>query len=298
MLETCQHNWMKSSDDIDVKATPHVNGLTAEAPIQEGHMTRQESPRILIVNDDGIDEPGIKLLEEVALQFSDDVWVVAPDGDRSGAGHSLSVKDPIRVVQRDERHFAIKGSPTDCALLGVYELLGDRRPDLLLSGINRGPNLAEDITYSGTASAAMEGAMLGIPSIALSQIIRYNSPIHWETARHYAPIVIRQLLDLEWHQGLFVNVNFPDCPLDQASGIRATTQGQRPAGSFKPVRRVDERHVPYYWIKIAFPEGGHADGNDLQAALDRTVSVTPLRIEMTAHDMVPQVAALFNVDAS
>ena len=253
----------------------------------------QPSPRILVVNDDGIDAPGIKLLEEVARGISDDVWVVAPDEERSGAGHSMSISHPIRIVQRDERHFAIKGSPTDCALLGVYELLGDRRPDLLLSGVNRGPNLAEDVTYSGTASAAMEGAMLGIPSIALSQIIRYQQPIHWATARHYAPIVIERLRRLEWRPGLFCNVNFPDCPVDQVKGIRATAQGRRPAGAFQPVRRVDERYVPYYWIKIGFPEGGHEVGNDLQAALDNEVSVTPLQIEMTDHGLLPAVADLF-----
>jgi 5'-nucleotidase len=253
-------------------------------------------PRILVVNDDGIDAPGIKLLEEIARQFSDDVWVVAPDEERSGAGHSMSITHPIRVTQRDERHFSIRGTPTDCALLAVYEFMADKRPDLLLSGINRGPNLAEDITYSGTASAAMEGAMLGIPSIALSQIIRYHSEIHWDTARKYAPVVIRQLLDLDWRPGLFCNVNFPNCPVDQVTGIRATTQGMRPSGAFQPVRRVDERHVPYYWIRIGFPEGGHDEGNDLQAALDCAVSVTPLQIEMTAHHILPDIERLFARD--
>lgn len=256
-------------------------------------MAGRDNPRILIINDDGIDAQGIKLLETAARTFSDDIWVVAPDEERSGAGHSMSLTYPIRVNQRDERHFAVKGSPTDCALLGVYEFLKDRKPDVLLSGINRGPNLAEDITYSGTASAAMEGAMLGIPSIALSQIIRYQSEIHWETAEKYAPVVIGKLLELDWRPGLFCNVNFPNCPLADVAGIRATTQGQRPSGAFQPVKRIDERFVPYYWIKIGFPEGGHGEGNDLQAALDNVVSVTPLQIEMTAHETLPAVAALF-----
>lgn len=252
-----------------------------------------KNPRVLIVNDDGIDGPGIVLLEEVVRRFTDDVWVVAPDEERSGAGHSLSLSYPIRIRERDDRHFAVKGSPTDCALLGIYELMGDRKPDLLLSGINRGPNLAEDITYSGTASAAMEGAMLGIPSVALSQVITYQSEIHWATARHYAPIVIEKLMDLNWQPGLFVNVNFPNCPVDQVTGVRATTQGMRPPGAFRPMRRVDERHVPYYWIKIAFPDGGEQDGNDLAAMRDRAVSVTPLQIEMTAHGAMDDVTALF-----
>ncbi len=257
-------------------------------------MSEVSAPRILIVNDDGIDAPGIVLLEEIARGFSDDIWVVAPEDERSGAGHSMSISHPIRVTKRDERHYAIKGSPTDCVLLGIYEFMGDRRPDLLLSGINRGPNLAEDITYSGTASAAMEGAMLGIPSIALSQIITYQSEIHWATARRFAPDVIARLLTLEWSPGLFVNVNFPNCPPDEVTGIGATRQGMRPEGAFRPVRRVDERHVPYYWIKSGFPDGGHEDGNDLQAALDRKVSVTPLQINMTAEHRLSSIASLFD----
>ena len=256
-------------------------------------MAVPHNPRILIVNDDGIDAPGIHLLEEAAREISDDIWVVAPQEESSGAGHSMSISHPIRVRQRDERHFALRGSPTDCVLMGVYELLGDRKPDILLSGINRGPNLAEDVTYSGTASAAMEGAMLGIPSIALSQIIRYKSEIHWDTARRYAPIVIRKLLDLDWRRGLFMNVNFPDCPVDEVQGVVATRQGMRPDGAFRPVARIDERHVPYYWIRIGFPEGGNEPGNDIQAALDRQVSVTPMQLDMTADEMVDRVGGLF-----
>jgi 5'-nucleotidase len=167
-----------------------------------------------------------------------------------------------------------------------------KRPDLLLSGINRGPNLAEDITYSGTASAAMEGAMLGIPSIALSQIITYQSEIHWATSRQFAPQVIERVRRLQWAPGLFVNVNFPNCPPGEVTGIVATRQGLRPESAFRPVRRVDERHVPYYWIKIGFPDGGHESGNDLQAALDHQVSVTPLQIEMTARNKVSEIAEL------
>jgi 5'-nucleotidase len=256
-------------------------------------MTAKTNPRVLIVNDDGIDAPGIVLLEEIVRRFTDDVWVVAPDEERSGAGHSLSMSHPIRVRQRDSRHFAIKGTPTDCALLGVYELMQDRRPDVLLSGINRGPNLAEDITYSGTASAAIEGAMLGIPSVALSQVIAYKSEIHWDTARLYAPIVIERLLTMHWRQGTFVNVNFPNCPPDKVTGIRITSQGMRPPGTFRPVARIDERHVPYYWIKVAYPHGGEADGNDLQAAADNAVSVTPLQLNMTSYDLMPEVTTLF-----
>jgi 5'-nucleotidase len=250
-------------------------------------------PRVLIVNDDGIDGPGIVLLEKLVGAFTDDIWVIAPDEERSGAGHSLSTYLPIRVRPRDERHFAVKGTPTDCALLGVHDLIPGRKPDIILSGINRGPNLAEDVTYSGTASAAMEGAMLGIPAIALSQVFHPPAPAPWATAEAFGGEVIGKLLRMKWRPGLFVNVNFPDCEPDEVRGIRVTTQGLRPPGAFRPIRRVDERHIPYYWIKIEHPEGGHAPGNDLQAALDREVSITPLQLDMTCRPAMPELAALF-----
>ena len=226
----------------------------------------EANPRVLIVNDDGIDAPGILLLEEIVRAFTDDVWVVAPDEERSGAGHSLSLSYPVRVRERGNKHYAVKGTPTDCALLGVYELMGDRRPDILLSGINRGPNLADDVTYSGTACAAIEGAMLGIPAIALSQVFTYQHTVQWETARRYAPQVIERLLKLRWRTGMFINVNFPNCEADAVTGMRITRQGTRPPGSYRPVPRVDERHVPYYWIKVAFSggrrRGGQRSGSD------------------------------------
>lgn len=249
--------------------------------------------RILITNDDGIDGDGIRLLEKVALQMSDDVWVIAPEDERSGAGHSMSISHPIRIRQRDERHFAIRGTPTDCALLGIHELIPGKRPDIILSGINRGPNLAEDITYSGTCSAAMEGAVLGIPAIALSQIIRYKSEIHWTTSEKFAAPVLERLIAMDWQPGQFVNVNFPDCPPDEVTGMRVTTLGMRPEGAFRPVGRIDERHVPYWWIKINFPDGGNVPGNDLQAAIDKQVSITPLRLDMTDHAALAKLQDLF-----
>jgi 5'-nucleotidase len=239
--------------------------------------------RFLLVNDDGIEAPGIKLLEEVVRQFSDDVWVVAPDEEKSGASHSLSMTLPIRVRRIDDRHYAIKGTPTDCALIAVWELMTDQRPTVLISGINRGANLAEDITYSGTAAAAMEGTFLGIRSIAFSQVFTLGGEAPWETARRFAPVVIDKLLSCDWEPGTFVNVNFPDCGPDEVSGLRVTTQGQRLPGSFRPERRIDARHVPYYWIRLAYQDGTPAAGTDLQAMADRAVSVTPMHLDLTAH---------------
>ncbi len=238
--------------------------------------------RVLIVNDDGVEAPGIKLLEELARQFTDDVWVVAPDEEKSGFSHSISMTIPVRVRKIDERHYAVKGTPTDCALLAIYELMGGKPPTVLLSGINRGANLAEDMTYSGTAAAAMEGALLGIRSIALSQVFIIGGTVHWETARHYAPPVLERLLACDWEPGSFVNVNFPDAPADAVTGVRVTTQGRRLPGSFKPVRRVDERDFPYYWIKLTYQNGDLEAGTDLEAIDQRAVSITPMQMDLTA----------------
>jgi 5'-nucleotidase len=239
--------------------------------------------RILIVNDDGVEAYGIKLLEELAREISDDVWVVAPDEEKSGFSHSISMTIPIRVRKIDDRHYAIKGTPTDCALLAIYELMGGVKPNVLLSGVNRGANLAEDITYSGTAAAAMEGALLGIRSIALSQVFTIGGEAHWETARRFAPAILRRLLSCDWQPGTFVNVNFPNAPPDAVGETRVTTQGRRLPGSFLPVRRVDERNFPYYWIKLAYKTSDLEPGGDLAAIADNAISVTPMHLDLTAH---------------
>jgi 5'-nucleotidase len=239
--------------------------------------------RILVVNDDGIEAEGIKLLEELAHRWTDDVWVVAPDEEKSGFSHAISMTVPVRMRKIDDRHYAVKGTPTDCALLGIYELMGDRPPTVLLSGVNRGANLAEDVTYSGTAAAAMEGALLGIRSIALSQVFTIGGEVHWATARRYAPDVLEKLFACDWQPGSFVNVNFPDAPPDKVVGERVTTQSRRLPGSFRPVRRVDERNFPYYWIKLAYETAELEVDGDLRAIAENAISITPLQMDMTAN---------------
>ena len=249
--------------------------------------------RVLIVNDDGIHGEGIKLLEEQVRTFTDDVWVVAPDEERSGASHSLSLTIPVRVRQLDERHFAVKGTPTDCALLAIWELMADKRPTLLLSGINRGANLAEDVTYSGTAAAAMEGTLLGIRSIALSQVFSAGGEPHWETARKFTLPVLEKLLTCDWQPGTFVSVNFPDAPPEAVTGTYITTQGLRLPGSFRPTKRVDGRNVPYYWIQSAYSVGTLEAETDLEAIADNAVSITPLQLDMTAHSFRHYLTSTF-----
>jgi 5'-nucleotidase len=249
--------------------------------------------RFLLVNDDGFGAPGIVLLEELVRRFSDDVWVVAPDDERSGAAHSISLTTPLRVRRIDDRRFAIRGTPTDCVLMAVWELMGEGPPIVVLSGINRGANLAEDITYSGTAAPAMEGALLGLRSIALSQVFTIGGEPYWETARAFAPALLERLLTCEWQPGVFVNVNFPDVPPDRVAGIRVTTQGQRLPGSFRPEQRIDARHVPYYWIRLAYREGTLEPGTDLAAVGENSVSITPMQLDLTAHDFHRRLDRLY-----
>jgi 5'-nucleotidase len=244
---------------------------------------RLSQHRILIVNDDGVDAEGLRLLEELAREISDDIWVVAPDEEKSGFSHSISMTIPIRVRKINERRYAVKGTPTDCALLAIYEFMGGEKPTVLLSGINRGANLAEDITYSGTAAAAMEGALLGVRSIALSQVFAIGGEANWATAREFAPAILRRLLACDWEPGSFVNVNFPDCPPEAVTETLVTTQGRRLPGSFRPVRRVDERNFPYYWIKLAYETGDLEAGTDLHAIAHNTISVTPMQLDLTSN---------------
>ena len=248
--------------------------------------------RILISNDDGIEAPGIKVLEEVARTLSDDVWVVAPESEQSAVAHSLTIRRPLRLRQVGERRYCVDGTPTDSVLLGVRQLLVDKRPDLVLSGINRGSNLGDDVSYSGTVAAAMEGALLGIPSIALSQHIVGDTPIKWDTGRHWAPEVIRRLAAEGWPPNVLINVNFPDLAADRVGGIIVADQGKRKIGD-ELVERIDPRGQPYYWIGGQRLEDPGVEGTDLAAVYEGKVAVTPLGTDFTHRGTLAAMASLF-----
>ena len=251
--------------------------------------------RILLVNDDGVHSRGIELLEELARQFTDDVWVVAPDEEKSGASHSISLSHPVRVRKLGDKRYAVKGTPTDCVIMAVWEIMADTPPTVVIAGINHGENLAEDITYSGTAGPAIEAALLGIRSIAMSQVYKFQLglPPTFETARHFGPQVLKQLLSCPWEKGSLVNVNFPDAALDEVSGVRITTQGLRLPGSFSPIAGRDGRSAPFYWIKIQYDIGDPPAETDLAAIRDKAVSVTPLQLDMTAHSFAAHLKTAF-----
>jgi 5'-nucleotidase len=248
--------------------------------------------RILISNDDGIEAPGIKILERIALELTDDVWVVAPDQEQSGASHSLTMRRPLRLIERSERRYAVDGTPTDCVLLAVKKLLRERRPDLVLSGINGGSNAGEDLTYSGTVAAAMEATLLGIPAIALSQDYPDGSPIPWDTGKALGAEVIRRLLQQPWPENTLININFPSVPPDRVAGIAVTCQGRRDLAE-NLVEGRDPRGRPYYWIGQMREVGDAAPGTDIAALTENKVSITPINMDLTNMRLLDSLRLLF-----
>lgn len=248
-------------------------------------------PRILVTNDDGIHAPGLKVLEKIARAISKDVWVVAPEVEQSGAGHSLSLQTPLRFHKLGSRRFAVGGTPTDCVLTAVRAIVPGKI-DLVLSGINRGGNVAEDITHSGTVAAAMEGTLCDIPSIAFSQDFDFdgeNPTVHWQTAETYAPQIIDKLLTGKWPGDTMFNVNFPDCVHAQVKGIKMVAHGKRDVPK-QLTRAVDPKGRPYYWLNWA-DEGvdPRRPDADIKWLYDGYVTVTPICLDLTNYSVLQRL---------
>lgn len=254
--------------------------------------------RILLTNDDGIHAEGLAVLERIARQISDDVWVVAPETDQSGLAHSLTLSEPLRLRQIDERHFALRGTPTDCVIMGVRHVLPEA-PDLILSGVNSGANMADDVTYSGTVAGAMEGTLLGVKSIALSQEYEYEADrrvVPWETAEAHAPAFIKQLIEAGWPEGVLLNINFPNCDPDDVKGTRVTAQGKLSHDARLDERR-DGRGFPYFWLQFRRAKSEVAADSDIAAIRNDHISVTPLQLDLTAHKVRADLSKALGVEA-
>ena len=252
--------------------------------------------RILITNDDGIHAEGLDICGEIGRALSDEVWVIAPEFDQSGVSHSLSLNDPLRLREIGERRFAVKGTPTDCIIMGARHVMKDRPPDLVLSGVNRGRNAGEDVIYSGTVAGAVEGTILGIPSFALSQAYRSRSgqPPHWSTAVRFAPDIIRRVLEAGIPRDVLININFPDCAPESVTGIAVTAQGRNRQERLQIDARQDGRGNAYYWIAYVRMRGMPPDdGSDFSALANNRIAVTPLRLDMTDEPFMTQLADLF-----
>ncbi len=248
--------------------------------------------RILLSNDDGIHAAGLAVLERIARSLSSDVWVVAPATEQSGTGHSLTLHSPLRPVKLGENRYTISGTPTDCVMVAINHLMKDHPPDLVLSGINMGANLGEDVHYSGTVAAALEGALLGVPAIALSQVYSEGREFAWETAERYGPELIRKVCAMGWPTNVLVNINFPERAPEDVAGIAAASQGKHKIGD-DLVMRADPRGRAYLWIGTQRNADVSAEGTDLKAVRDGYIAVTPLSVDMTHRPTMDSLKDLF-----
>lgn len=249
--------------------------------------------RILVSNDDGIHAPGLEVCEAIARELSSDVWVVAPETDQSGVAHSLSLNDPMRLRQISPQRFAVRGTPTDCIIMGIRHIL-DRKPDLILSGVNRGQNVAEDVTYSGTVAAAMEGTILGVPSIALSQCYGADTSknLPWDCSRAHGAEIVRKVLKAGIPPNILVNINFPNCAPADVKGVSVAVQGQRKQELLRIDERFDGRGNPYYWLAFGRGHSEPGHGTDLEAIANKKISVTPLRLDLTDEPTLTRYAQI------
>jgi len=258
--------------------------------------------RILITNDDGINAPGLAVLEEVAHALagdSGDVWTVAPAFEQSGVAHCISYTRPMMISEMAPRRYAAEGSPADCVLAGLHDVMKDTWPDLVLSGVNRGNNAAENAVYSGTVGAAMEAALQGVPAVALSQYYGPKTrelPDPFECARTHGLPVLRRLLDKGvWTQddyGIFYNINFPPCPASEVRGIRAARQGFRRDMGFGVQPHTAPSGRRFLWVTGAPQHEPTSPGSDADVNLQGYVSVTPMRADLTAHDALEALKAI------
>ena len=252
--------------------------------------------RILLTNDDGYHAPGLKVLEAIAATISDDVWIVAPADEQSGAGHSLTLTRPIRVRKHGEKRYAVAGTPTDAVMMALAKIMKDTPPDLILSGVNRGANLAEDVTYSGTVSAAMEGALAGVRSIALSQAYAregMGDVVPFEAASVWGERVLRPLFDAPLAPRTLVNINFPALAADKVLGVRVVGQGLRDYGRLQIVTNRDPRGYDYHWFALAPSIETPAHSTDVEAVADGFISVTPLHLDLTHRESLDMLAAAY-----
>ncbi|NVE94835.1 5'/3'-nucleotidase SurE [Altererythrobacter lutimaris] len=252
--------------------------------------------RILVTNDDGYHAPGLEVLEEIARQFSDDIWVCAPAEEQSGAGHSLTLNHPVRLQKFGERRFAVRGTPTDSVMMALRTVM-DGPPDLVLSGVNRGANLGDDITYSGTVSAAIEGALAGIRSIALSQVYSregMGDDVPFSAARDWGAKVIEPLLGAQFPARSLVNVNFPPIPAADVKGIRVVRQGFHDYSRGTVVEGRDPRGYRYFWFGLDAIEHTLDHGTDLEAIDEGYIAVTPLQLDLTHHASLGALAERFD----
>ncbi|MEM7527427.1 MAG: 5'/3'-nucleotidase SurE [Pseudomonadota bacterium] len=253
--------------------------------------------RILIVNDDGINAPGLAVAEAIAAEIAGpegEVWVVAPENERSGASHAISYASPMRLAEIAPRRFAIDGYPADCALVGLCHVLAHTPPDLVISGVNRGFNLAEDVVYSGTVGAAMEAAMQGARAVALSQAYsrKPDAPEDmWEASRSHGAELLRAVLRMPWRPGAFYNVNFPPVAAAAVTGMRVCPHGMRASATFQVAPHAAPNGRHYHFLSHNTRNESAPPGTDAALVTEGHITITPLFPRLTADDLLEGAAA-------
>ena len=257
---------------------------------------KKKQLRILVSNDDGIHAPGLAVAEKIARTLSDDIWVVAPETEQSGASHSLTLSLPLRLRNAGPKRFAVSGTPTDCVMLAGIHIMKDNLPDLVISGVNRGFNVADDVTYSGTVAAAMEGAVLGIPSVAMSQAVggRDETEELWTCAEKHGPPLLKRLVEIGWPKDVLLNINFPALLPSKVKRVSVAAQGQRDQSVLRVDERQDARGRTYFWIGFKRIFSDPPPGTDLRAMVEGAISVTPLHLNLTELREHQRLSALID----
>jgi 5'-nucleotidase len=247
--------------------------------------------RVMLTNDDGIDAPGMQVMEEIAAQIAREVWVVAPEHDQSGQSHAISLHHALRISERGARRFGVTGTPGDCAAIGLCHLMKNVLPQLVLSGVNRGLNLGMETVFSGTVGGAMTAMMLGCPALALSQAFRDRDNVPWDTARTLGAETIRRLWAMGWSKNAVLNINFPPVPAAEAGPMTLARQGEGAVAGMEVDTRVDPRGMAYHWL--TFKRGNIEQGpeSDYRAMRAGKIVVTPLRYDRTDDDAYAELAA-------
>ncbi len=242
--------------------------------------------RILLTNDDGVQATGLAVLRRIAAQISDDVWVCAPDTEQSAASRGVSLHNPVRLKKTEDKVFSVTGTPTDSVIVAMKDLFHDKKPDLVLSGVNRGQNLAEDVTFSGTVAGALQGMQMGVPSIALSLARGFQgaNSLPWETAEAHGPKLIKDLISKGWPEKVILSINFPDTSPEDVKGIQITRQGHRDFQMSDVDKRRHPRGGHYYWLTYGAAKSNPPEGTDLRAIYEGYISVTPLHTDLT-HEL-------------
>lgn len=253
--------------------------------------------RILVTNDDGINAPGLEIAEAIAAEVAGpdgEVWTIAPDQERSGVGHCISYVAPTRTTEISPRRFVIEGYPADCVLVGLHKIMAEAPPDLIISGVNRGHNVAEDVVYSGTAGAAMEGGLNRVPSIALSQFYRRDpgAPADmWAAARALGAQAVRKVLQMPFPDTVFYNINFPAEAPDDILGMRACAQGIRDEATFAIDTYVAASGRTFQFVQHRTANHSAPEGSDARLLIEGWITITPLRPQLTATELLDQAGA-------